>query len=229
MRTSAAGRRPPTGVDTAFMMIDQRDVIIGNDPFIDRDVALGYMPARKLRDARVVIGDNAVIRSNTVIYAGVNIGDGLETGHNVVIREENEIGARFSIWSNSVVDYGCRIGDGVKVHSKVYVSQFSLIEDDVFLAPGVTLANDMHPGCGFSTQCMKGPVIKKGAQIGVNVTVLPRVTIGECALVGAGSVVTKDVPAHAVVFGNPARVIKSIDELRCTTGITGKPYRMVKR
>lgn len=212
-----------------FMRINPRDVIIGKDPFIDREVVLGYMPARKLQSVKVVIGDNAVIRSNTVIYAGVRIGDCLETGHNVVIREENEIGAKFNIWNNSVIDYGCSIGDRVKVHSKVYVSQFSVIEDDVFIAPGVTLANDIHPGCGFSMQCMKGPTIKKGAQIGVNVTVLPRVTIGECALVGAGSVVTKDVPAHAVVFGNPARVMKSIDELLCTTGLTGKPYRMEKR
>jgi acetyltransferase-like isoleucine patch superfamily enzyme len=208
------------------MRIKQADVVIGKDPFVDRDVVLGYIPARRIQGMNVVIGDNAVIRSNTVIYAGVRIGDGLETGHNVVIREENVIGSDFNIWNNSVVDYGCRIGDRVKVHSKVYVSQYSVIEDDVFIAPGVTLANDMHPGCGFSMQCMKGPTIKKGAQIGVNVTVLPRVTIGEFALVGAGSVVTRDVPAHAVVFGNPARVMKSIDELLCSTGITGKPYGM---
>ena len=176
----------------------------------------------------MLIGRKAKIRSGSVIYLGSKIGHHLETGHNVIIREQNKIGNYFSIWNNSVVDYGCTIGNKVKIHSNVYVAQFTKIEDDVFLAPGVTIANDPHPGCRFSKKCMRGPIIKKGVKIGVNVTILPFVTIGEYSLIGAGSVVTKGIPPYSVAYGNPARVIKSIYELRCPIGITDKPYRKKK-
>ena len=71
---------------------------------------------------------------------------------------------------------------------------------------------------------MQGPVIKRGAQIGINACVLPRVTIGEYALIGAGSVVTKDIPPGVVAYGNPARVVGKLDDLICTTGLRDKPY-----
>jgi acetyltransferase-like isoleucine patch superfamily enzyme len=98
----------------------------------------------------------------------------------------------------------------------VYVSQFTVLEDDVFLAPGVMLANDKHPIC---TTCMKGPVIRRGARVGMNSTILPDVVVGEDALVGAGAVVTRDVPARAIVVGNPARIIGTVDNFDC-------PYRV---
>ncbi len=201
------------------------EVVLGANAVLDDGCKIGYLSPRKGVERILKIGDNAVVRTGTVIYAGSTIGDHLETGHNVVIREENEIGSRFSIWNNSVIDYGCRIGDNVKIHCNVYVAQFTIMEDDVFLAPGVTIANDIHPGCPDSKECMKGPVIKKGAQIGVNVTILPFVVIGEGALVGSGAVVTKDVPAGAVVFGNPARVHGRAEDLKCVTDIRDKgPY-----
>jgi len=153
-----------------------------------------------------------------VIYAGSVIGERLETGHNVILRESNVVGDNFSIWNNSTVDYECRIGANVKLHNNVYVAQFTVLEDDVFLAPGVMIANDPHPGCVHSKECMRGPTIKRGAQVGCNVTILPYVTIGERALIGAGSVVVHDIPARAVAVGNPARVIKMIDDLRCPIG-----------
>lgn len=200
------------------------NVILGKNPFIDEGVILCYEPSRKIPDKKVVIGDNAVIRSNTVIYAGVSLGNNFESGHNAVIREENVIGDDFRLWNNSVIDYGCKIGNNVKVHSAVYVAQYTIIEDNVLLAPGVMIANDIHPGCKFSSECMRGPTIKQGAQIGVNVTLLPHIIIGEYSLIGAGSVVTRDVPPRSVVLGNPARVVKCIDDLACTTGIADKPY-----
>jgi acetyltransferase-like isoleucine patch superfamily enzyme len=156
-----------------------------------------------------------------VIYAGSAIGAELETGHNVVIREENTIGDGLSIWNSSTIDYGCVIGDGVKIHCNVYVAQFTTLEDDVFLAPGVTIVNDPHPLCGL---CMRGPTIKRGARIGGNVTLLSHITIGEGALIGAGSVVTNDIPAHSVAYGNPAHPVKSVDELTCPFELVERPY-----
>lgn len=199
-------------------------VRLGPDHSIGPAVVLGLVPGRPIGDHTLVIGRGARIRSGTVIYAGSSIGSDLETGHNVVIREENTIGDKFSIWNNSVVDYGCAIGSRVKVHCNVYIAQFTVIEDDVFLAPGVMVANDPHPGCPLANGCMRGPTIKRGAQIGVNATLLPFVTIGEGALIGAGSVVTKDVPPHALVYGNPARVVKDVRGLRCGLGHLDGPY-----
>ena len=92
------------------------------------------------------------------------------------------------------------------------------------MAPGVTIANDPHPGCDFSKLCMRGPIIKKGAQIGANVTILPFVTIGEGAVIGSGSVVSRDIPPFMVAYGNPAHPTRSIYELTCLTGDTDQPY-----
>ena len=192
---------------------------------IDEAVLIGYPSERMIQSERLIIGENARIRSGSVIYCGSEIGNNLQIGHNVVIREETIIGDNFRIWNNSVVDYGCAIGNNVKIHCGVYIAQYTVIEDDVFMAPGVVVANDIHPGCRYSAQCMKGPIIKKGALIGVNVTLLPFITIGEHSLIGGGSVVTKDVPHRSVVYGNPAKVVKNIDDLRCIRGLTDKPYR----
>jgi acetyltransferase-like isoleucine patch superfamily enzyme len=197
---------------------------LGEGYQLDPNVTLGYRTGRPIADHALRIGANAVIRSGSVIYGGSQIGEGLQTGHNVIIREESVIGDHFSLWNNSTIDYGCRIGNNVKIHANAYIAQFTVIEDDVFMAPGVTVANDIHPGCAFSAQCMRGPTIKRGAQIGVNVTLLPFITIGEHAVIGSGTVVTKDVPPYAVVCGNPGRVVKEAHELRCVTGITDKPY-----
>jgi len=199
-------------------------VTIGEECEIDEGVLLGYRTGRQIASQELTIADGACLRSGTVIYVGSRIGRNFQTGHNVTIREENDIGDDVSIWANSVVDYGCRIGDCVKIHSNVYVAQFTVIENDVFMAPGVTVANDIHPGCAYSTECMRGPTLRRGARIGANVTILPYVTIGEYALIGAGSVVTGDIPAKAVAYGNPARVHKTLSDLTCVTGITDVPY-----
>jgi len=190
----------------------------------DAGVLLGYPTGRAIADRRLVLGTCARLRSGTILYEGSVIGADFQTGHNVVVREENRIGDHVAVWSNSVIDYGCVIGNQVKIHTGVYVAQFTVIEDDAFLAPGVIVTNDIHPGCPESKRCMRGPTIRRGAQIGGNVTLLPYVEIGEHALIGAGSVVTKDIPARAVAYGNPARIVGTIDELDCITGLVDKPY-----
>lgn len=171
----------------------------------DPSVVLGYPPDRDVA-ADSSLGRDARLRSGSVVYAGTRIGDGFAAGHNVVVREECQLGSDVSIWSNTVVDYGCVIGDGVKIHCNCYVAQFTEIGDGAFLAPGVTIANDLYPGQEESAKVMSGPWIGPGAQLGVNVTVLPYVRIGAGTIVGAGSVVTRDLPPGVVAVGNPARV-----------------------
>lgn len=192
------------------------DVLLGPDSTVDPGVLLGYPSGRPGITAATRIGRAARIRAGSIIYAAVEIGEEFETGHHAIVREENRIGSHCTLWNNSTIDYGCVIGDRVRIHCNIYIAQFTTIEDDVFLAPGVTVANDPHPIC---TKCMQGPTIKKGARIGVNVTLLPLITIGERALVGAGSVVTADVPDGMAVAGNPARVIGPVDSLECPFGI----------
>lgn len=200
------------------------EVDIGSGAIVDPEAIVGYISPRKGVSRRLEIGPGARIRSGSVIYAGSVIGSRLETGHNVVIREQNEIGDNCSIWNNSVIDYGCRIGNRVKIHCNIYVAQFTEIEDDVFLAPGVIIANDVHPGCPESGECMKGPVLKRGCRIGVNATIVPYVTVGEETLVGSGSVVTKDIPPGVLAYGNPARVHAKLRDIRCKTGRREAPY-----
>jgi len=202
----------------------KKRVLLGKGTEVEKGALVGYKPQRKIADSSLSIGEKSKIRYGSIIYLGSKIGSNFETGHNVIIREENIIGDGFKIWNNSIVDYGCKIGNNVKIHSNCYISQFTTIEDDVFIAPGVSIANDYHPGCEHSKECMKGPTIKRGAQIGVNSTILPFITIGEGALIGSGSVVTKDVPAYTVVYGNPARIKGKTKDLKCVTGITKKPY-----
>jgi acetyltransferase-like isoleucine patch superfamily enzyme len=184
----------------------------------DPGVIIGYTPDRPIKNLELRIGIGARFRSGTIVYAGSSIGANMETGHNVIIREENNLGDNVSIWSNSIIDYGCIIGNNVKIHSNNYIPQFTEIEDEVFIAPGCTFANDVHPGCPNSKEIMKGPILKKGAIIGVSVTIIPNVTIGEYSLIGSGAVVTKDVPPYSVVVGNPARRIGNIKELKCKCG-----------
>src|SRR6266487_4177377 len=172
----------------------------------DVTAVIGYPTARAAASG-LIIGRNAHVRSGSAIYLGSRIGDGFQTGHNCVIGDD------VSVWSNTVVDYGSRIGNRVKIHSNCYIAQYTDIEDDAFLAPGVTVANDLYPGQEASARVMSGPSIGRGAQIGINVTVLPFVRIGAGCLIGAGAVVVFDIPEESVAFGNPAVVRGCVDDL----------------
>jgi acetyltransferase-like isoleucine patch superfamily enzyme len=196
-------------------MAKKPKITVGKNKVAEPNVRIGVMPSRKIHDLDLSVGPHANLRSGTILYLGSQIGSHLQTGHNALIREENRIGDHFSLWSNSIVDYECRIGNNVKIHCNCYIAQFTVIEDDVFIAPGVVVANDLHPGTPDALACMKGPVIKKGAQIGCNVTILPHVTIGEHALIGAGSVVSRNIPAGWIAFGNPAKPVKKVANLFC--------------
>jgi acetyltransferase-like isoleucine patch superfamily enzyme len=176
-------------------------------PFFGDDSAIvGYMPVRSVLSLDLRIGKNATIRSGSVIYLGSKIGENFATGHNVIVREQVSIGDSVQIWTNSIVDYRVTIGNRAKIHSNCYIAQLTIIKDGVFLAPGVVVANDKFPAMSYSEDRLKGAVFEKEARVGVNATILPGVRIGEGALIGAGAVVTKDVPPRSIAYGVPARV-----------------------
>jgi acetyltransferase-like isoleucine patch superfamily enzyme len=158
------------------------------------------------------IGANAIIRSHTVIYAGNHIGENFQTGHSVMIRECNEIGDDVSIGTHSNIEHHVQIGDRVRIHSRVFIPEYSILEDDAWVGPGAVFTNDLYPPSNRA-DALKGPHLMSGARVGANVTLLPGVIIGRNALVGAGAVVVCDVPDGKVVVGNPARIIKDVSEL----------------
>lgn len=189
-------------------------VYLGLHAIVEDYCILGVPPrGEKEGELKTVIGIKAIIRSHTVIYAGNTIGANFQTGNKVNIRELNEIGNNVSIGTLSVIEHHVRIGDNVRIHSQVFIPEYSVIENGAWIGPNVVLTNAKYPVSPGVKETLKGPFIKKGAKIGANATILPGVVIGENALVGAGSVVVKDVPDGAVVAGNPARIIKNISEL----------------
>lgn len=190
------------------------NVHLGAGASIGEFAVIGEPPRGKAPgDLETHIGARAVIRSHTVIYAGNRIGDDFQTGHGALVREENEIGNNVSIGSHTIVEHHVKIGDNVRLHSNVFVPEFSILEEGCWLGPNVVVTNARYPRSRNVKQQLRGATIKRGAKIGANATLLPSVIIGANALVGAGAVVTHDVPDGAVVAGNPARVIKQIDEI----------------
>lgn len=191
-----------------------KNVHLGKNCDIGDYVVIGLPPkGRRNGELKTIIGDNAVIRSHTVIYAGNVIGNNFQTGHQVMIREENRIGHDVSIGTNSVVEHHVIMADGVRMQSTCFVPEYSVLEKDAWLGPNVVITNARYPRSKRVKQTLKGATIGKNAKIGANCTLLPAVKIGDNALIGAGSVVTKDIPAGTVAYGNPAQVQKKVSEL----------------
>ena len=189
-------------------------VDLGKESIVEEYCIIGVPPrGQKEGDLNTSIGISAYIRSHTVIYAGNQIGANFQTGNKVNIRESNQIGDNVSVGTLSVIEHHVHIGNNVRIHSQVFIPEYSVLEDGAWLGPNVVLTNAKYPHSPGVKKTLKGPIIKKGAKIGANVTILPEVVIGENALVGAGSVVVKNVSAGSVVVGNPALRIKDISAL----------------
>lgn len=189
-------------------------LVLGQD-VIFGDYAIIGEPPRGCQPGELEtrIGDHSLIRSHSVIYAGNRIGSHFQTGHHVSIRELNQIGDKVSIGTGSVIEHHVSIGNNCRFHSQTFIPEYTICEDDVWIGPNVVLTNAKYPSAPNTKELLSGIIVKKRAKIGANVTVLPGITIGENALIGAGSVVTKDVEAGAVMAGSPAKRINHIDNI----------------
>ena len=190
------------------------NVQLGAGATIGEFVIIGEPPgASRPGELPTVIGPGAKIRSHTVIYAGNKIGKNFMTGHGALVRESNDIGDDVSIGSHTIVEHHVTLGDRVRIHSNAFIPEFTRIDEDAWLGPHVVVTNATYPLGRDAKANLKGPHIKKGAKVGANVTLLPGVELGERCLVGAGAVVARSVPAAAVVVGNPAHAINTVDKL----------------
>jgi len=200
-------------------MISERALVypnvrLGKNCVIEDFAIVGAPPAgHKPGELETVIGDGAVIRSHGVIYAGNRIGTHFHAGNKANIREENDIGDDVSIGTLSVVEHHVKIASGVRIHTQAFIPVYTILEEQCWIGPNVVITNAKYPRSPRVKYELKGVHIMPHAIISANATLLPGVVIGTYALVGAGSVVTKDVEAETVVAGNPARFIKRMSEL----------------
>jgi len=186
----------------SFKNLFLRSETVKKDVKAEDNVTIG-VKYRKMSKSPI-IGKNAVIRSNTIIYNDVVIGDDFKTGHNVTIREKTKIGNNVLVGTSSVVEGNCIIGNNVSIQSIVYIPKNTIIDDHVFIGPCACFTNDKYPiRVDYE---LKGPVIRKGASIGANSTFLSNVEVGEGAMIAAGAIVTRDVPPFYLAIGAPAKI-----------------------
>ena len=188
--------------------------VIGEETLIDSWACVGYPTRRKLKripkkieeldsiSDGAKIGRSCIIRSFTIIYEGAELGDRVETGHGVLIRERSRIGSNSRIGSFSQLDGEVHVGENVNIQSMVYLPHLTWIDDNVFIGPNVIVTNDRYP----VSRRLRGVRIGRGAVIGAGAVLIAGIEVGENSVIAAGSIVTKDVPANSMVMGAPARV-----------------------
>src|SRR5262245_31255374 len=160
-----------------------------------------------------VIGDGTIVSTAAIVFAGSRIGARVILGDQSCVRERVEIGDDVVLGRGSLVENDTTIGALTKIQADAYITAYSTLEDSVFVAPCVVTTNDDFMGrTERRHELIKGPTIRRGARVGGGAILCPGVEIGEEAFVGAGAVVTKDVPPRTVVVGNPARVLREVPE-----------------
>ena len=208
-------------------VIIRPNVTLGRNGFVGARSIVGeflndFVSYRKIGQHLLSIGCNSVIRSETIIYGGSQIGDSFQTGHRVTIRENSRIGHHVHVGTLSDIQGICEIGNYVNMHSNVHVGQKSVIGNYVWLFPYVVVTNDPNP----PSENLLGVTIKDYAVVATNSILLPGITIEEDTLIGAGAIVTKDIPQGMVAVGNPAKVVGPTDKIaNKVTGQQVYPWR----
>jgi UDP-2-acetamido-3-amino-2,3-dideoxy-glucuronate N-acetyltransferase len=182
------------------------DVVVQDGAILGKPLALGAR-SRASREALppLVVAGGARICAGAVVLAGARIGPRAMVGDRAHVRERAVVGEESTIGTASAVDNDVEVGARVKVQTGCYLTAFSRVEDDVFVAPGVITSNDPTAGRGHE---LRGAVLRRACRIGAGAVLLPAIEVGEEAFVAAGAVVTRDVPPRALVMGVPARHVR---------------------
>jgi UDP-2-acetamido-3-amino-2,3-dideoxy-glucuronate N-acetyltransferase len=191
---------------------------IGDGCVIEDHVVLGKRPrlargsSAKGDVGALELGECVTVCSGAVVFAGANVAAEAILGDQSFVRERSQIGAGSVIGRGSVVDNDVVVGERVKVQTSVYLTAFTVIEDDVFVGPGATTTNDNTMNRHGPETPLRGATLRRACRVGGGAVLTPGVEIGEEAFVAAGAVVTQDVPARGVAIGVPARVVREVGE-----------------
>lgn len=197
------------------------DTVIGDAVRIDDGSVVGKRPMKAAISATTTeqeldpcqVGTGCMIGTHVVVYRGATIAEKVLVADLATVRENVTIGKNTIVGRGVAIENFCEVGAFVKLETNVYVTAYSKIEDRAFIAPCVATSNDNYVGRTEERfKHFKGVTVEKGGRIGVNATILPGKIIHADALVGAGALVTKDIPARKLATGSPARVIKDIPE-----------------
>jgi acetyltransferase-like isoleucine patch superfamily enzyme len=190
-------------------------VEIGDNTTIADSCVIGeplsaYYTDADYRNPPTRIGAGGLIRSHTILYAGCSVGDDFSTGHRVIIREYSQIGHHCRIGTHCDIQGYLHIGNYCWLHSDVFVAQYTRLADFVLVYPRVMFANDKFPPSNEAT----GTTVERYAQVAACSMIMPGLHIGQHALIGGGSVLTRHAPDYALMRGNPAQFVKDVRELR---------------
>lgn len=204
----------------------KENVTVGKNSFIGAQCILGeflqdFFAQKSNQPHPLKIGEQALLRSGTILYGDSKIGDHFQTGHRAVVREKSEIGHHVSIGTFSDIQGDCKIGNYVRIHSNVFLSMKSCLKDYVWIFPHVVFTDDPMPPS--NTVC--GATVEAFACICARALILPGIHIGREALIAAGSTVTKDVEDMAVVMGNPAKPHGTVTGIKEKDGSPHYPWR----
>lgn len=207
------------GVTFGANVVVHDGVVIGDGVVIQDNVVLGKKPklaptsgTAVVREEQLIIGAGAAICANAVVLAAAEIGAGSIVGDHAFVRERTRIGLNCVIGRGSAIDNDVTIGDRVSIQTLVYVTGFSLLEDDVFVGPGTITTNDDTMNRHPDDLRLRGATLRRACRVGGGVTITPGVEVGVEAFVAAGSVVTSDVAPRALVMGVPARVVRRVGD-----------------
>jgi len=160
-----------------------------------------------------VLGAGTIVSTGAIVFAGTEIGARVIVGDQACIRERVTLDDDVVVGRGSLVENDTTIGARTKIQAEAYVTAYSTLEEDVFIAPCVVTTNDNYMGRTEERHAeMRGPTIRRGARIGGGAILCPGIEVGEEAFVGAGAVVTKDVPPRMLVVGSPARVLREVPD-----------------
>lgn len=207
---------PPTAVVGGNVVIHEGSVIGGgarlqDGAVIGKPLTLGSRStASREEPPPAEVGAEATIGAGAVVVAGARIGERAVIGDQAHVRERAVIGAESVVGRGSAVDNDVAIGTRVRIQTGCYLTAFSTVEDDVFVAPGVTLTNDDTMGRHGAGHELRGALLRRACRVGGGAVLVPGIEVGEEAFVAAGAVVTADVAPRAVVVGVPARQVREV-------------------
>ncbi len=160
----------------------------------------------------LVVEDDVTVCCGAVVYAGARVGAAAIIGDQSQVRERAVVGARTVVGRGSTVDFGAQVGERVSIQTLVYVTAGAIVEDDVFLGPGVVTTNDDAMGRHPPGEPLRGPVLRRGCRIGGGAVLTPGAVVGEEAFIAAGAVVVRDVAPREVVMGVPGRPVRHVGD-----------------